>query len=349
MKSIQINIRISLLILPVILIASCRNSNSESDFQFNENELLSEQNISDEYLSKTFVKGYNQNQIIWQSDTEDLNGDDQNEKIRVVVTDENYFKKRGEKGLFYGKVIINGISKDLYFNWSKHSHSSETFQIVDIDKNDSLKEFLVSQSEPEDEDPSKLHSIFRYFGKNLITQTQIRSEGYNGGNITFIEDKFEVRHKNNPETIGTYNLSKFFIKQTNLFVGREAEMVAACPFVYLKSGDDFVFKGEIIRNLIGKAAESEQTLELGTPDSEKIIIRIKEEKEEISYLNQIAIKSNGKLINPRIIESNRDIIFDDNKYYLLHKGEYIDLEFAVSKNSKMTLVGKGFYMPISKD
>ena len=29
--------------------------------------------------------------------------------------------------------------------------------------------------------------------------------------------------------------------------------------------------------------------------------------------------------------------------------EYIDLEFAVSKNSKMTLVGKGFYMPISKD
>ena len=137
------------------------------------------------------------------------------------------------------------------------------------DKNDSLKEFLVSQSEPEDEDPSKLHSIFRYFGKNLITQTQIRSEGYNGGNLTFLEDKFEVTHKNNPETIGTYNLSKFFIKQTKLFVGRESEMVSACPFVYLKAGDDYVFKGEIIRNLIGKAAESEQTLELGTADSEK--------------------------------------------------------------------------------
>lgn len=340
---------IALLIFILALFCSCRNNNSESDFPFNENELLSEQNITDEYLSKTFVKGYNQNQVIWQSDTEDLNGDGQNEKIRVVVTDENYFKKSGEKGLFYGKVMINGSSKDLYFNWSQHSHSSATFQIVDIDKNDSLKEFLVSQSEPEDEDPSKLHSIFRYFGKNLLTQTQIRSEGYSGGNITFFEKKIEVRHKNNPETIGTYNLSKFFIKQTKLFIGRESEMVAACPYVYLKAGGDYVFKGEIIRNLIGKAAESMQTLEIGIADSEKIIIRIKEEKEEISFVNQIAVKSNGKIINPRIIESNREIIFDDNKYYLLHKGEYIDLEFVVSKNSKITLVGKGYYIPISKN
>lgn len=332
----------------LLLVSSCKNDVSESNFIYNTQELISELNFSDDYLGKTYVKDYNQNQIIWQTDVEDLDGDGQNDKIKVVVLDENYFKNSGIKGLFYGKVIINDLSKDIYFNWSNHSHFNETFQIVDIDKKDNRKEFLISQFEQEDEDPSKIHYIYRFFGKNLLTQTHIKSEGYSGGNIRFHANDFEVTHKNNPQTIGTYELSKFFIKKTNLYVGKESEIIAACPFVYLKNGDDFHYKGEIIRNLIGKSAESIQTLELGTANSEKIIIRIKEEKKEISYLNQISVKYDRKIVKPLIKKNNNDLIFDDNKYYRLRRGEYIDLEFKVAKNSKITLIGKGYYIPLVK-
>lgn len=332
-----------LLILSVL--SSCKNDISENKYIYNEQDLISESNFSDDYLDKTYVKNYNQNQIIWQTDIEDLDGDGQKEKIKVVVLDENYFKNSGIKGHFYGKVIINDISKDIYFNWSNHSHFNETFQIVDIDKNDNRKEFLISQFEQEDEDPFQIHYIYRFFGRNLLTQTYIKSEGYSGGKIRFLENEFEVTHKNNPQTIGTYKLSNFFIKRINLYVGEESQILVACPFVYLKSGNEYIYKGEIIRNLIGKSAESTQTLELGTTDSEKIIIRIKEEKEEVSYINYIAVKSNGKIIKPLILRSNRNLIVDDNNYYILKKGEFIDLEFIVEKKSKIILIGKGYYLP----
>jgi hypothetical protein len=334
------------ILLILFVLSSCKNDISENNYIYNEQDLINELNFSDEYLSKSYVKDYNKNQIIWQTDVEDLDGDGQKEKIKVVVLDENYFKNSGIKGLFYGKVIINDISKDIYFNWSYHSHFNETFQIVDFDKNDNRKEFLISQFEQEDEDPSKIHYIYRFFGRNLLTQTYIKSDGYSGGNIRFHENDFEVTHKNNPQTIGTYKLSKFFIKKTNLYVGKESEIIAACPYVYLKTREAYIFKGEIIRNLIGKSAESIQTLELGTANSEKIIVRIKEEKEEISYLNQITVKSDNKIISPLILGNNSDLKFDDKKYYQLKKGEFIDLEFKVAKNSKITLIGKGYYIPL---
>lgn len=336
------------IVLLLLVLSSCKNEISENNYTYNEQDLISELDFSDDYIGKSYVKDYNQNQIIWQTDVEDLDGDGQKEKIKVVVLDENYFKNSGIKGLFYGKVIINDISKDIYFNWSNQSHFNETFQIVDIDKNDNRKEFIITQFEQEDEDPSKIHYIYRFFGRNLLTQTYIKSEGYSGGDIRFHENEFEVTHKNNPQTIGTYKLSKFFIKKMNFYVGKELEMVAACPYVYLKTGEDYVFKGEIIRNLIGKSAESIQTLELGTAKSEKIIVRIKEDKEEISYLNQITVRSDNKIVSPLNIGNISDLVVDDKKYYQLRKGDFIDLEFKVTKNAKITLIGKGYYIPLFK-
>jgi len=351
MKYLKLTLKMVTKILTVIMILlvffSCKNDVLESDFIYDEQDLMSEENLFDDYLGKTHIKAYTKNQVVWQSDVDDLDGDGQTDHIKVVVLDEAFFKASGNKGSYYGKVFINDLSKDIYFNWSNDSHFKETFQIVDIDKNDNRKEFLISQYEQEEEDPSKMHYIYRFFGRNLLTQSYIKSEGYSGGNIRFHENDFEVTHKNNPQTIGTYSLSKFFIRKTNLYVGEESEMLAACPFVYLKSGDDYIYKGEIIRNLIGKSAESLQTLELGTAHSEKIVVRIKEEKDEISYLNQISVISDGKMIKPKRLGNNSDLLVDDANYYALKKGEYVDLEFKVAKNSKITLIGKGYYIPFA--
>lgn len=343
---------VSLFTILLILFNSCQNNKNsitkeKKTYVLNEQKLSSESEEAEDYLIKSFSLNYSQKQIIYNSEMNDLDGDGENEKIKVVVFDEDFFKIKDIVGFYKANVIINGIPQNIILNWSNSSYYKITFKIIDIDKNDNLKELLVSQYEPEEEDPSQLHSVFRYFGNKLVTQTLVKSEGYSGGGLNFVENKLEVTHKNYPKTIGTYVLSNYFLNNTNMFVSEESEIPAACPYVYLKCENEFLYKGEIIRNLIGKNSESLQSLDLGYSKNEKIIIRIKEEKKEVSYLNFIAIEIDGKVILPLKNSKNTNLLFDDNKYIKLKKGDYIDIEFKGSKNSKINLIGKGYYIPIT--
>jgi hypothetical protein len=321
--------------------------NIKTNFILDKKKLSLESSENEHFLVKYYTLNYSPNQIIYRSEIYDLDGDGVNEKIKVVVLDENYFKEKNIKGQYLAKLIINEIDYDLVFNRSIDSFYKDSIQVIDVDKRDKLKELLITQFEPgTEEDPSQIHSVFRYFGNKLLTETFIKSEGYGGGGLNFVENKLEVTHKNDPKTIGTYVLSNYFLDNTNMFVGEESGIPAACPYVYLKSGNEFLYKGEIIRNLIGKNSETLQRLDLGYSKNEKIIIRIKEEKKEVSYLNFIAIEINGKVIFPSKNSKNTNLISDDNKYIKLKQGEYIDLEFTVKCNSKIKLIGKGYYVPL---
>lgn len=342
---------LTLLFFIIVTISSCKKEIAESDFQYDEHELLKERDETSEFLIKKFRKGVDSSQIIWQSNSEDLNGDGINEKIKIVVLDENFFQKKENDeesyGAYLARVFINDLSEDIILNRSISNDSDYkvTFKIIDIDESDSFKELLVTQYEKEIEDPSAIHLIYRYFGRNLFTQTQITSSGYSGGVINFHDKEFEVIHNRNPETIGKYRLNKFFVENIEMSVGKESEIMAACPFVYVKKGNTFVYKGEIIRNLIGENSEATQSLDLGTSESEELIIRIKEEKKETSYINYIAIQCNDKIVLPIKTKNNKELLLDDNSYLTLKKGNYIDLVFNVTKNSKITLIGKGYYIP----
>ncbi len=340
-----------LLFFIIVTVCSCKNDISESDFQYDESELLKERDDNSEFLIKSYRKGVDSTQIIWQSNNEDLNGDGINEKIKVVVLDENFFQKKENDeesyGAYLARVFINDLSEDIILNRSisNDSNYKVSFKIIDIDKSDSLKELLVTQYEKAVEDPSAIHLIYRNFGRNLITQTQITSSGYSGGVINFRDKEFDIIHNRNPETIGKYRLNKFFIENIEISIGQESEIIAACPFVYVKNGNRFIYKGEIIRNLIGKKSEETQKLNIGISKSEELIVRIKEEKKEVSYINYLALECNNKIIKPIKTKNNTELLLDDNKYLTLKKGSQIDLVFKVPKKSIITLIGKGYYIP----
>lgn len=344
---------ISFLILILVLFYSCQNNKNKVEYVVNNEQLGLEYETNEDYLTKNYIINHSQNEIIFSSDQYDLDGDGENDKIKVVVTDKDFYEKKengeygiGVKGEYYAQIFVNDISKETIFFWSHNSDYETEFKIVDINKTDTLKELLITYYEPADEDPSKIHSIFRYFGNKLLTETKFNSEGYSGGKLEIIDNKIIINHKTNPETIGTYTLSNYFFKNTDMFIGEETLFQAACPYVYLKVGHDFIYKGEIIRNLIGKNSENLQKLELGHSKDEKIIVRITEEKKETSYLNFIALECNGEIITPIKNSKNLNVLIDDDKYLILKKGEYVDFEFKIPKNSKNYLVGKGYYIPI---
>ncbi len=350
----QTKIRYYSILILVVFTISCNKTKVELPFSYDENELSNEMNSAERFLDKDISKGFLPNQIIWSSDNVDLNGDGNNDNIKVVVFDENFLnsKKEDETGFFKAKIFINNLSQDYVFNWTRNSYfykDGTKFEIVDFDKTDNYKEFIISQKEQEEEDPSSITTIFRYFGNNLLTKSTIKSQGYNGGNRKIIgNNKFTIEHSINPKIIGTYKLSNFFIKSID--IREEAintNILAACPYVYLKINNKYVYKGEIIRNLIGKESESNQKLDIGEVKKGLINIRIKEEKNEISYINSIYIEKNGKLFNPKILNNKGALLQkNDDKYIVLKKGEFIDLVYELDMKSEIKINSTGYYNPL---
>ena len=82
---------LTLLFFIIVTVSSCKKEISESDFQYDEHELLKERDETSEFLIKNFRKGVDSSQIIWQSKSEDLNGDGINEKIKIVIANDTIF------------------------------------------------------------------------------------------------------------------------------------------------------------------------------------------------------------------------------------------------------------------
>lgn len=352
------NIFISFFTLAIIFLMGCNKSKVETTFLYDESQLNQEKNLTERFVQKEAFEGFLPEQIIFSSDNVDLNGDGINDNIKVVVFDDGFFNSKvnanngdNEFGFFKAKIFINNTSQDFIFLSVKNSYwfkEGTKFEIIDFDKTDKYKEFIISQKEQEEEDPSTITTIFRYFGNNLLTKSTIESQGYNGGNLKLIDNnKFTIQHSRNPKIIGTYSLSNFFIKKTDMIEEVfNPNTFVACPFVYLKSGEKFIYKGEIIRNLIGKESESIQKLEIGTLDKGIVTLRIREEKNEISYINSIYFEINNKLYLPKTKKSNATLLQkNDDKYLVLKKGEFIDLVYDLKIKSKIKIISKGYYVP----
>jgi hypothetical protein len=353
MKNSQNKTRLTYIILINLILIGCAKVEKEDDFKYDVNELNRELNSIEKFVQFEEVKGFSQENIIWSQDNLDLNGDDINDVIKVIVEDELFFKpnQEDERGSFRARICINNLQTGYTFNWVKNSHfykEGTTFKVTDIDKSDNLKEFIVTQKEPEEEDPSTITTVFRYFGNNLLTKSTINSQGYNAGNMTILNNEFTIQHSINPKILGKYSLSKFLIKCTDLEEEPyDTSIMAACPFVYILENNKFIYKGEIIRNLIGKQSELSQKLTLGTLKKGKITIRISEEKNEISYINTINLEINKKLYSIKTKDIINNLIDkSDNKYLILKKGEYIDFEYVLDSDSNVNIVCKGYYDPL---
>lgn len=126
----------------------------------------------------------------------------------------------------------------------------------------------------------------------------------------------------------------------------------ACPFVYIKQNDDFLYIGEIIKNQISKTSDRYDYIEipLNMITSNSLIIKVSEEKDEISYLDHIYLQVGNQIYNPETnIAILNQINKTDNNYYKMQKGESFELKFTLPENigseDKIKLFAKGYYIP----
>jgi hypothetical protein len=141
----------------------------------------------------------------------------------------------------------------------------------------------------------------------------------------------------------TFSLKKSDFKDWNCL---------SCPWLYIWDGKEFVKQTEVIKDVVGKA--NEQTTFTALKPScfinKRLKIKLQEEKDEITYLNQVILKIGEKSFTPSHTSLiNSTLTKLDNQYHILKKGEMIELEFEIDANidlkQNIYLEVSGYYEP----
>jgi hypothetical protein len=172
-----------------------------------------------------------------------------------------------------------------------------------------------------------------------------------GRKIKLQEGRHKVKEKLYTEG-GEIYLDSSFVDLDDENFKIELSLNCACPFFFYKIENNEIFGGEIIRNqnsnekdLFGSSEIKKEYL-----NGESLLLVIKEEKNETSYIDNIYILLNDTIkIYPICIDGNTQKLINaaDNKYAIMNKGDYFNLRFEIPKNlniQKSSIVSKGYYL-----
>jgi len=122
----------------------------------------------------------------------------------------------------------------------------------------------------------------------------------------------------------------------------------ACPWIYVANGTGFERRTEILRNRRGPdSAGTEITaLEPVAAQDGAIVLRVAEEKDEVTLLDALILRVDGVAVFADMPELSAD----DGQTVILRRGESIDLRFPVpagyAAGDAVSVVASGYYVPV---
>jgi hypothetical protein len=128
----------------------------------------------------------------------------------------------------------------------------------------------------------------------------------------------------------------------------------ACPYFYYVSNGNIIYGGELIRNINSKAKETIDSSNLFEKflKSDTFRIRIKEEKSEVSYLDQVYLIINDSIILLPVLSNNMNnniLSKRDSNYLVMKKGDSHEVYFILPefiKNKTGKIISYGYYEPV---
>jgi hypothetical protein len=122
----------------------------------------------------------------------------------------------------------------------------------------------------------------------------------------------------------------------------------ACPWVYVFNGQTFERRTEILRNLSGPEHETTEITAVGSVAAVDgwIIIRVAEEKDEVTYLDSFYLLVDGAAIPA---ESNPAIAAADGEYLTIRRGESVEFRVRApatfADGAPVSVAATGYYIP----
>ncbi len=133
---------------------------------------------------------------------------------------------------------------------------------------------------------------------------------------------------------------------------KDESLCAACPFAYVDVDGEPRYAGEILRNLRSKRLATTQSLELRSwaADQRTMTLTLSEEKDEITYLDEIHVATDSGRLEPSQCKQQgaRPSYCDkDGRHFVLRKGEKLSLEFEnpTPSTSFEKVWATGYYVP----
>ncbi len=120
----------------------------------------------------------------------------------------------------------------------------------------------------------------------------------------------------------------------------------ACPWLYVYNGRDFERRAEILRNVRAPATELTPLGTLPVIDG-MITLRIAEEKQEITFIDELVLVVDGQRIPAQAAPDVADkVAAQDHNYLILTAGASYEFRFAVPEADPVSLSVSGFYLPV---
>jgi hypothetical protein len=197
-------------------------------------------------------------------------------------------------------------------------------------------------------DESSEATIYVYAGGTLASAGHVADNGLEVRDGLLRSEYIEcgqniVRHW----ALRNGKLVKIVDKKTGTY--NESECMA-CPFVYVQRGSDWIYVGEILRELRDPSLEAHQSLAIPRWAARERVLRVRlaEEKRETTYLDQIYLDVNGHRVAPSGCAQADAWCTEDRARHVLRTGDLLDLEFEIPEGvtNDLTLWALGYYTPI---
>jgi hypothetical protein len=236
-------------------------------------------------------------------------------------------------------------------------------QVVVLRRDPAIRAVLVSLPNDEEEDPASRHQLFLVDGPTFRRVLDIAPGAYGerplefpgDGTARYVEDGWgaceRANHPARPvarqEVV--WRLEGDTMRESARTPTRQMQdcsQLAACPFVYLLEGDRATFAGEILRNLRGFDAYALQELALPARAGHGVRVRLTEEKDEVTYLDEIYLEVDGVRFEPTSC-ATRSTLFcrADHRAHVMRRGDSLELAFDAPPGTTR-LYARGYYVPL---
>ncbi len=238
-----------------------------------------------------------------------------------------------------------------------------SIDVVELGAPSFARAVVVALPTPDDEDPPNVYQVFVSTpdGLHRIFEQAIGAYGVHplsfpgDGTAQYLEDgwtaceraDFPTRAKLHRVTLGIGN-DGVLVEQRRDPAGDSVacEQLAACPFVDVIDDAGTTRIGEILRNIRGQHNYTSDALHLPAATQGAVVLRISEEKDEVTYLDSVVLLVDGVELPAKQCDHAAPpaSCAADRSFFVLRRGDTLELEFDVPASATEVLVqARGYY------
>ncbi len=129
----------------------------------------------------------------------------------------------------------------------------------------------------------------------------------------------------------------------------DVDQCTACPYVFVDTADGTVFVGESLRNLVGRARQTEDALALPAvaADQRTLVVTLAEVKAETTFLDAIAVDFDGVIVAPRACDGAACTSDDRHDVFTIGERRRFVFDVPVGFSGQPVLRTRGYYEPFA--